>query len=194
MIIWFFFYENKTQRIEILDDEKEMIQNDFQNVWNLPSKLQWMKLMQNDVKWFKIDVKWFNIDVKWFKNDVIVKWFKMTWIDTKWHHSTSFGFQNDCNEQMAKNRDESDETQTEYYDSSRNDLVVKKKSDFDKISFFWRLASFIWKRLGKYRIIADGSRGLLENWKVGTYISKLNKYRTLELLYFFSKRSLSFVV
>ena len=33
------------------------------------------------------------------------------------NHSTLFGFQNDWNEQMAKNRDESDETQTEYYDS-----------------------------------------------------------------------------
>ena len=52
-------YQNKTQKIEILDDEKEMIQNEFQIskmiliIWNLSISKK-IGMIRNDVKWYKM--------------------------------------------------------------------------------------------------------------------------------------------
>ena len=46
-------------------------------------------------------------------------------------------------------------TATEYFKWSFEFFFLRNNSDFDRISLFWRRASFIWKRLGKYLIVAD---------------------------------------
>ena len=104
----------------------------------------WFQIFGNndDMKWCKMI--WCNNKTKYesklfgFQNDV--KW----WNDMTEYDSKLFGFQNDRNGKM-KNRDESDETRSEYYDSetkwsrrqkSRHVEIDGCKTGVPKIQYF----------------------------------------------------------